>query len=153
MCKVLRETFVLAMDENQAGSSEVQKRRVTRKTSEHTVRNKYPLPEKEMEKYLLDFDDDIADPESNSDEWISDNSDSEAELPLDNTTLDQSDADMTSDILDLPQVAAIPPVPQRPVKDAVIWNSDEYVPTQIRFTKKNELLVQPNGMYQFSVVT
>lgn len=134
--------LVWAMDVNQAGPSGVKKRRVIKKTvpGGNTVRDKYPLTDNELEKYLLDSDDDIGDPDYNSDSssnmYISENSDSEAEGPLD-TTLDDSNSDLSSNIADVPQPAGIPPpLPQRPVNDAVIWNADEFIPTQIVFKTK-----------------
>lgn len=129
------------MDYSQPGPSGVKRPRKAKKTFE----SKRPLTDEELQQYLMDSDDDIADPDFIGSESECDSDDSEDE----EAEISTLDLDVTSDILEFvePENTQIPTVipPREMPADAVMWDATEYVPKQIPFTRQRELLVQPNG--------
>lgn len=133
------------MDDNQAGPSGAKRPRKCAKKWE----SKRTLTNKELEDYLLDSDDDIADPDfevSDSECTFSgDSEDEEAEIPI----LEDLDLDVTADILNFADlgtgVKTQEATTQETTNAPVTWEAKEAIPKQIPFTRKRELLIQPNG--------
>ncbi|CAG9822227.1 unnamed protein product [Phaedon cochleariae] len=134
------------MCDSTAGPSGAKRPKLGKRTFEQTV----PLTQDDLERYLLDSDDDVGDPDfEESDVGWDGSSDSDEELDL--SVLEENTPDVSDNNLDLatpqrptPQLKRKAPA-QAPA-DVVIWDAVEDNMTQIPFTKQRELLVQPNDV-------
>lgn len=139
------------MSDSAAGPSGVKRPRLCKKTYQY----RKPLTDKELEQYLLDSDDDIADPDFiDSDfEQERESSDSSEGEEKDNIppALDEPNPDTSSNISNVSNsvtsvILVNTEVPHRPTaSDSVVWSTVEKIPKQIPFTRQKEMLIQPNG--------
>lgn len=145
------------MDGSCAGPSGVKKRKTVKKIQK-PIRKNYPLTEEELMQCLMDSDDDVKDPDySESDGEDDEYSDDEEIMDISgytdyNTSIDLDVTRASTPSPFRPETPAQPPVQMppaqvQPPQAPVMWDSVEYVPTNIPFTKQSELLIQPSGKF------
>lgn len=128
------------MDDSEAGPSESKKPRIRK----FGVRRRQPLTDAQLEQLLLNSDDDISDPDYTDSEGDSENSEDSDIEEIDSAAISDTDNDnvLLSNVA-TPQNVVQPRDNQGP--SIITWDANQNNAKDFRFTKKRELLVQPNG--------